>query len=363
MMILTDFPRFPKKWKTSGQIEGVSRTSLAGASPKDLFQLIPDFRQADFVLVNMGGLNVYWLILLFWAFPFLKKPIIAVDIILRRPHTVKEKLIAWFKKILLKRVDHFVHYFRALDGYEKIYGISSEKSSYVPFKANIFGDHRVPKMLVTEKEEYVFSAGWSLRDYDTFFKAVSQLDYPAAIPEPNFQSLKEHGSRFTWRLENLPRNLVLLEHDGSSQESWIRNLCKARVVVIPILRDSICSRGISVYMDAMLLKKCVIISSGPGVSDVLTDQAIIVAPEDPVALAQAIRKVWEDPVLRSEVSLRGYRYATSLGGEPELLNRVLEQSVNWYINCQTSSRISVKRAIADTELLGLGKEEPNEHAT
>jgi len=360
-MILTDFKKFPKTWKTSGQIGGESHTSLAGASSRDLIKLISEFRQADFVLINSGGLNVYWLVVLFWALPFLKKPIIAVDIILRRPHTFKERLVARFKRILLKRVDHFIHYFKDLRGYEKLFGISPEKSSYVPFKANIFGDPRVAQMAETEKEEYVFTAGWSLRDYDTFFEAVSQLDYPAAIPQPDFQCLKDHGSRFTWRLENLPCNLVLLEHDGISKESWIRNLCKARVVVIPVLRDAICSRGISVYMDAMLLKKCVIISSGPGVSDVLSDQAIVVPPENPVALARAIRKVWEDPVFRSKVALRGQQYAASLGGEPELLNRVLEQAVDWYIHRHPSSRLSVHRASTDPNLLILNNQEANEN--
>ena len=332
MRILTDFPKFPDPWKTSTGVEGESVRALAGTSLRDLFKLIPDIRRADLVLIHEGGSKLLGLVLLFWVLPFLKKPIVAVDLLLRKPQTAKERLSAWVKKIVLKRVDHFIHYFRALEGYEKIYGISPARSSYVPFKANIYGHPKVPEIASMEREEYVFAVGWSLRDYDTFFEAVSRLPYPAAILRPDRERLKQHGSRLTWKIENLPRNLVMIEHDAS-RESWIRNLCKARLVVIPMLRRTLCAGGISVYMEAMLLGKCVVISDVPGVSDVLRDQqAIIVPPEDPEALAQAIRKVWEDPVLRQETALRGQRYAAALGGEPELMQRILDRAVAWYLN-------------------------------
>lgn len=309
-------------------MEGDARASLVGASFRDLFRLIPEIRQADLIILNEGAPKLLSVVLFFCLMPFLRKPIIAVDVLLHKPHTVKQKLVAWFVKILLRRADHFINYFQALEGYQKFYGISPARSSYVPFKSNLNGNPAIPEIASVEKAEYVLAVGQSLRDYDTFFKTVSSLQYPAAICRPNFARLRQHGARFTWSIENLPRNLMVLEDDGT-REGWIRTFCKARIVVIPILGDTIRPAGIGVYLDAMLLKKCVIISSGPGVSDVLTDQAIIVPPEDPVALAQAIRKVWEDPAFREEVALRGYRYASALGGEPELMNRILERVVTW----------------------------------
>ncbi len=86
----------------------------------------------------------------------------------------------------------------------------------------------------------------------------------------------------------------------------------------------------------MILKKCVVISGGPGVSDVLNDQVVIVPPEDPEALAAAIRKVWEDSYFREETAFRGYHYATSLSGERELLNRILDCAMSWYSTVFTS---------------------------
>ncbi len=329
MIILTDFLRFPEQWTSSG-ISGESRRLPVRASFMDIIALIPDIYKADLILINHGGVKVYWMLLLFIVLPFLKRPIIISDLLLPKPNTRQQKIVAWLKKQFFKRVDHFIHNFRTLDDYERIYGISPLRSSYVPSKANLFGNPMVEVFSKAEQEEYVYAAGWSLRDFDTFFEAISRAGYPAAIPSPDFEQYRFHGSRFTWKLENLPQNLTLLDDDGS-QEAWIRNLCKARIVVIPVIRDNLRSAGISVYTDAMLLKKCVIISDGPGVSDVLNDQAIIVPPEDPTALATAIQTAWENQQYREEIALKGQHYAISLGGEPALLQRLLNCSVSWYI--------------------------------
>src|SRR5258708_36703242 len=66
-----------------------------------------------------------------------RKPIIALDLVLRRPITTTSKLARPLKKQLLKGVSHFVHYFRQWDGYEKYFGIAANRSSYVPFKTDI----------------------------------------------------------------------------------------------------------------------------------------------------------------------------------------------------------------------------------
>src|SRR6266700_4191467 len=209
MYIVTDFPRFPKEWRTS-HTQGKASTVLAGASIRDIFKIIPEIHRADLILIHDGS-NILWLVLLFWIMPFLKKPIISIDLLLQKPNTAKQKCGAWAKRIVLRRVDHFIHYFQTLDGYEKYYGISPGRSSYVPFKANLFGNPMVEQFSSKEKEEFVYVAGWSLRDYDTFFEAISQLGYPAAIPQPNFERLREHGSRFNWPLNKLPPNLTLLD--------------------------------------------------------------------------------------------------------------------------------------------------------
>jgi hypothetical protein len=77
----------------------------------------------------------------------------------------------------------------------------------------------------------------------------------------------------------------------------------------------------------MALNKCVIISEGPGASDVLTDEAVIVPAEDAGPLAEQIRLLWSDTKLRTEVASRGREYATLAGGKERLHGDILRASI------------------------------------
>jgi len=74
----------------------------------------------------------------------------------------------------------------------------------------------------------------------------------------------------------------------------------------------------------MALRKCVIISEGPQTRGLLTDEAIFVPPGDPVALANAICRAWEDDDLRERTADAGRRYAEQLRGEPRLLSDIVD---------------------------------------
>jgi glycosyltransferase involved in cell wall biosynthesis len=319
--ILTNFERFPIEWSTSNGYSGTSEycRSFQGyrtkASSTDLFLINCDvnltFKLAIVPLHNKNG----------------RVPLVAVDLVLRRPLTPRARLAAMVKKRLFKRVDHFINYFRESEGYARYFGITPERSSATPFKANLRYRHEPS---VHKEGEYILCFGRSLRDYDTFFQAVGQLPYPSAIPRPDLKALRAHTARFTYSLDQLPRNVRLLEDDGS-QERLIQIIENARIVVIPILASSILG-GNSVSLNAMFLNKCVIVTEGPGISDMLTrDQVVMVAPEQPVALAAAIRQVWEDDALRRQIAAAGYAHAVSLGGEPELFQRVLDLTMAWYV--------------------------------
>jgi hypothetical protein len=52
-----------------------------------------------------------------------------------------------------------------------------------------------------------------------------------------------------------------------------------------------------------------------------------VTPEDPDALRSAIQEAWENQKLRERVAAAGQRYALSLGGEKELLERVFRKAL------------------------------------
>lgn len=315
--ILTNIDGFPGEWRTAS---GVAGTSRVARTFEDVSGQLGD---ADLVLINGDPDLVMRLSRFFLSRPARRRPLVSVDIVLRAPPPgVVPATKTLVKRLLLKRVDHFIHYFTDLRGYSRYFGITPERSSFVPFKPNLRYRHEA---VPSPDGTYVLCFGRSLRDYDTFFAAAQMLPLPAAIPRPDFVQLKKHGSRFTWRMEDLPSNVAILDDDGS-QDSLIRVLEGAHLVVLPILKSSLLS-GISTYLNAMLLGKCVILSTGPGCSDVLTDQALFVPPEDPAALAATIRRAWDDDDLRRQTARRGHEYAISLGGEPELYQRILERAV------------------------------------
>ena len=168
--------------------------------------------------------------------------------------------------------------------------------------------------------------GVSLRDYDTFIRAIAELPYPAAIPEFSFQQFEGKDASFTWTKENVPSNLTILGDTGDRGD-LLRNMSAAKVVVIPVKKTSLCASGISTYLDAMYLGKCVIVSEGPGASDLLTDQAILVPAEDPVALREAISRVWNDDSVRTATANLGRQYAVGLGGEAAMLSRIHHKAI------------------------------------
>jgi glycosyltransferase involved in cell wall biosynthesis len=175
--------------------------------------------------------------------------------------------------------------------------------------------------------------GVSLRDYDTFIRAIAELPYPAAIPEFSFLHFENPSGVFPWARDTIPSNLTILRDTGDRQD-LLRNMARARLVVIPIQPNSLCASGISTYLDAMYLGKCVITTEGPGASDLLTDQAILVPPTDVIKLREAIRRAWEDGEWRRSTALAGQQYALSLGGEKEMLQRIFRQSVTAFSNLE-----------------------------
>jgi glycosyltransferase involved in cell wall biosynthesis len=310
---------------------GVSGASVYAPSYNEFLRHL---RSSDLVIVN--GLEVTLkLCRLFSAAPWLRRPLVAVDVVLRKPHSMKSCLSTAMTRQLLRKVDYFLHYFRDLNGYEQYFAIGPERSGYVPFKPNL--RYRVEAQPNADGE-YVLCLGYSMRDYESFFNAARKLGYPAAIAAPNFPELRRHYSRFPPSLTEVPANVSLLPDDGS-QESLVRILRVAKMVVLPMLKSSLCASGIGICLNSMLLGKCVLISRGPGASDVLTDQALFFEPEDADDLAAAMQRAWENEELRKNTAACGHAYALSLGGEPELCGRVLTAALDWYAHRRCSREI------------------------
>jgi len=321
MLIVTNIASFPMHWTaTDGTI---GRTEYAQSATEFL-----RFRNeaSSVFLVNCASRIVLDLALRqLWPFEQ-RRPLVALDLVfLRRPQTIAGRLAVVPKRILLRNVDYFLHYFKNLQGLDSLYGIGPDRSGFVDFKANLWNS-RVDG--ARPAGDYVLCFGRSLRDFDTFFDAVQGLDCPGAIADPQSASLREHGSRFTRPLSDLPPNLRILP-DDHSERSQAAALHAARIVVVPMLKGRLIAAGISTILNAMIHGKCVIASAGPGVTDIFDGELVSVPAEDPEALAAAIRKVWHDPDLRRTIAQAGWQYAVRCGSEQDFNRRVIDAVVGW----------------------------------
>lgn len=317
--IITNTPRFPRHWRTRDGLEGTSVV----ASDASAFLAAWRENPSAVLLVNCDPDLTFALADQLRGES--RARLIALDMVLREPKHWWKRPLLWRKRLLLRRVDHFLNYFRDVSALERVYGIEEGRCSYIPFKANL----PAPKEAVRVGEgSYVLALGRSLRDFDTYFDALERVPAEAglraAIAEPDMAALREHGARFTRSLEQLPANLERLADNGGV-EAQIRMISGAAAVVLPIVRGSLVASGISTCLNAMLYGKCVIASAGPGVSDIFSDELVVVPPEDPAALARALERVWLDHRYRQAVAARGHALARNWGGEVDLYQRVVDR--------------------------------------
>jgi glycosyltransferase involved in cell wall biosynthesis len=316
----TNFERFPQTWN----IHSVLGESVHCKTPLEFWRVRDT---VDLFLVNCDPGICYWLGALRRLVPWLmRKPALAVDLILLAPKPgFFNRCLTRLKRFSLGGIWHFIHHFRDLSGYQKFYNIGSDRSSYLPFKVNLRLDSRGEAQ---GSGSYVLCLGRSERDYDTFFAAMEKLPaIPAAIPAPDLKLLATHGSRFTRDLQNLPANITLLADQGD-EASILRFFQGARLAALPLIPGRIKASGISVYLNAMRMGKCVITNEGPGTSDVLLNgEAFLIPSGDADALATAIEHLWNNHEERLRIARAGELYAQQCGDEADSFHRILERAV------------------------------------
>jgi glycosyltransferase involved in cell wall biosynthesis len=126
---------------------------------------------------------------------------------------------------------------------------------------------------------------------------------------------------------NLPPNLRLELHSAGGLASFLQFIAGAKLVVIPRFKHDIASTGISTYLMAMGMGKCVILSRGPGAEDLLKDEALLVEPGNVQALAEAIRAMWDDDGRRKQIAAAGKLYADRCEGSLRLARDIWKSSL------------------------------------
>ena len=296
----------------------------SGHSWADRLRFIAQCLRSDLVILDTAVDKLLLACALKWALPILRFKIVSVDLILRTPKSRVGRVKAFYKKFLFKKVHRFILFFKDIRGCERFYGIGPDRMIYVPFKVNgweVMQQRPTP----SADGEYVLCAGRTLRDIQTFVEAMRRNNCPGVLLQQKRELLEAHGTA-AWSGE-LPSNLELVVDESDDLEPYIEFVSKARLVVIPRFKSDIAPTGISTYLVAMALNKCVIISDGPGAGDVLTDEAVIVPAEDAEALAEQIGLLWNDAALRTTIASRGLEYATTVGGKERLQRDILLSSI------------------------------------
>lgn len=287
--------------------------SLAPNRWKRNFALLFSALRSDHLVIHFRLPEVIFFTVFLFIIPFHHCRLTTLDFFIGQPKPWLLPILRWS----LRRVARFLVYFQDSSIFEQHLGLPRSKFHYVPFKINAL---ELILATPTRDEGYIFCGGRSRRDFATFFAAVRELGYPVKLVTSDEADLNPEGSSL--RGLSIPNNVKIFRQDAST-EFFVNCMAGARLVVIPIVKDSTTQAGIGVYLQAMALGKCLIISSGLGIRDVLTDgQAIIVPPGDTAALREAIQQVWQDAALRERYAEAGYRYAIQLGGEDELRRSV-----------------------------------------
>jgi glycosyltransferase involved in cell wall biosynthesis len=277
----------------------------------------------DLVVLYEPPDRLTWTLCLLRALTVWRKPrFILINIVFTKPAPgLRGRVKQAVKRYLFKNVDMFISFMNHIPAIESLFGIPPSRHAFVPFKTNKFARQYADTQF--PDGTYVFTGGRSRRDFDTFCAAMRGLGYPSVIVTPCPREAAYHETYFD---DTAAPDNVRVVHDEGSCNSWLQWMAGSKLVVLCITDDAISPSGVSVYLQAMALGKCVIVTDCPSTRGILEDgnQAILVGQRDVPALAAATRRAWEDDGYRHGIAQRGRSYAASLGGEQELNQRFVD---------------------------------------
>jgi len=313
LRIATDVPALERGAPPGTEIRAYPAEKYPSTWPRR-WRLLKAALRSDHLILEFNLSDVMFFAAALFLLPFHRCRFTTFDFFVGRCVGLRFRLVRWS----LSRVDRLLVYFKDSRVFEDMFGIPASKFRYIPCKINSI---ELIRQMRPVTGDYVFCGGRSRRDFATFLRAIEPLGIPVKIVTSTEQEMNQNGSSLAGLA--IPASVEVLTHDRSAA-FFVGTMAASRLVVIPIVRDTVTQAGIAVYLQAMALGKCVIVSTGLGVSDVLQgDEAIIVPAGDVEALRTAIERVWNDADLRDRFAQAGQRYALALGGEDEICRSIL----------------------------------------
>lgn len=179
----------------------------------------------------------------------------------------------------------FVSSTHEIDIYSKRLNKPAKHFKFLPFHTNIM-EPRIMK-----RGNYIFSAGKTGRDYKALADAVMNTDLEVIIVSD------EHNVKGI----SFPANVKVLVNVPYSE--YLDLLYNCRFVVVP-LKKLVKSTGQVVVLEAMATGKPVIATETVGTKDYIQSgvNGILVPPDNPVSLKEAINALIKTPTLENEIS-------------------------------------------------------------
>ena len=296
--------------RIGGRPADVSRIA-AGGFLRTLWNAI-FARPCDVVVINNEPRQVLVYCLLKLLLPWAAWQIVSVDMVVQRPTNWRQRIRTWIARSLLRQVDRFLVFFKDTVEWKASMESTVARSSTSPSRSTVT---KVWSQAVSD-EGFILSCGQSKRDYATLCQAMEGLPYAAHILAQSPQVSHKHGTTFDF--QSFPENVHWVTDDGSDA-SWIDWIARARCLVLPVLPDTLAASGISTYLVAMALGKCVVITDSPATAQLIDrGEAVIVPPADPAALRTALTEVMENAAYREKVAAAGHAYAIGLKDEKHM---------------------------------------------
>jgi len=186
--------------------------------------------------------------------------------------------------------------------------IPENRFKFIPWPANIPATETL-----SDEGDYVFAAGRSFRDWDTFFKAVQSVDAEYVIVAPK-EDIPE---------SKLPNRIEV--HCGIPHNEYLNLLRRAKIVVIP-LKNTFRSVGQAVMLEAMALGKPIIAARVVGVKDYIKQDVngVYYEPGSASDLRNAIFRILKDNKLRENLSDEAKKSIQNCFNKENYSNMMLE---------------------------------------
>lgn len=211
----------------------------------------------------------------------------------RKPHVITQcmwdmpssPLKAWFKKLRIRLAARSVRCFAVwasheVEDFARAFRLPPWQFHYVPFHHTLH-DHQFE----IRDDGYLFAGGNSDRDYRTLVEAMRPVDLPVwiAMTRPDLLAGVD-----------LPAHVRV---EATTPEGFRQAMAAAKLIVVPMRKDTLRSGGQQTCLNAMQMGKPTIAVGHRWAVDFITDgeDGLIVDYADPEGLRRAIRWVLDHP--------------------------------------------------------------------